>query len=522
VDAQSNTPLDFTSLMDNSLTNSPLPVNAQHSIGSDALTGICNPAPTQPNAVLFWNQVALEAIAADKTAPPKAECNLALLSTTVFDVVNDITRVYQPYSIDKIAPAHTSAAAAVDQAAYDVLVNCYPAQKAAFDTALLTSLGQVADGKSKTNGINFGNAIAEAMIGTRKNDGSATANTPFVPNNPDLNTPGQWQPTAPKYAAPVLPGWGKVTPFIVPSVADYLPPAPPALTSQQYTTDFNQVASLGSATSTTRTADQTQIAQFWSDGAGTYTPPGHWNQIAQTIATKEHLSLLDSAKLFGVLNVAMTDAGISCWNTKYTYDFWRPITAIQKADIDGNPNTTADPNWKPLLATPPFPEYISGHSSFSGSAAAVLTGFFGENYAFSSTSLSLPGVTRNFTSFNQAAQEAGMSRIYGGIHFMFSNTTALEMGKSIGNYALTHFGLLPHQTHKDATQHHESKHHSKHFAPAQPVGVLVTSNLPHSPTAHHSTPARHRYESPKPNRQFRHEQPIQSNGVCRDRILPLW
>jgi PAP2 superfamily len=195
---------------------------------------------------------------------------------------------------------------------------------------------------------------------------------------------------------------------------------------------------MGAADSTARTPDQTEIATFWAYGPGTHTPPGCWNEIATTIAQQEGLSLADTATLLAVLNVAEADAGIAAWNAKYAYDAWRPITAIQNADDIGNRwITTEDPDWQSLLITPPFPEYVSGHSTFSAAAAGVLTSFFGKHYEFSFTAPT--GATREFDSFHDAAEEAGMSRIYGGIHFDFGNEDGLELGEEIADWVLNTF-----------------------------------------------------------------------------------
>ena len=201
---------------------------------------------------------------------------------------------------------------------------------------------------------------------------------------------------------------------------------------------------LGSKTSTTRTADQTTIANFWADGGGTFTPPGHWNRIAADASLNNKQNLIDSARTMALVNIALADAGISCWDAKYLYELWRPIDAIRKADTDGNPATVQDPTWSPLLVTPPFPAYTSGHSTFSAASAQVLTLLFGDNYAFV-TQMDQPTntsqvnydpskrVVRNFSSFTQAAEEASMSRIYGGIHFLFDGTQGLASGYSIGS-----------------------------------------------------------------------------------------
>jgi membrane-associated phospholipid phosphatase len=402
------------------------------------------------DAVITWNQILLNTIATTKTAPPVAARAMAMVETAVFDAVNNIVHKYQNYSITATAPiAANCAATAIEaeaaavEAAYTVLTSLFASQTATFNTARDTSLSTIANGQAKTDGLAFGKSIADKVIASRIDDGSAIK-VPYTPGT----SPGAWQPTATVVvinpdgttttspAPAVLPQWGSVKTFGIPQadVVNNRPTPPPALTSEQYATEFNQVKELGAANSTTRTADQTEIAKFWADGAGTFTPPGHWNQIAQDVARDNFNSLVDNARLFAALNVAQADAAISCWDTKYTYNFWRPITAIRQADTDTNAGTTADTSWTSLLATPNFPSYTSGHSTFSGAGAAILTSLYGDNYKFSTTGPGLPGVTRSFTSFNQAAEEAGMSRIYGGIHFMSDNTTGLAAGKRIGEY----------------------------------------------------------------------------------------
>ena len=202
---------------------------------------------------------------------------------------------------------------------------------------------------------------------------------------------------------------------------------------------LNEVKSLGSFNSTTRTADQLQIARFWADGSGTYTPPGNWNKIAQQVAAATGNSIAENARLFAKLDIALADAAILAWKAKYETDFWRPFTAIHNADLDGNDLTTADDTWQPLLITPNFPEYVSGHSTFSGTAAAVLTAEFGANYSFSATSIGLLGVSRSFASFEAAAAEAGRSRIYGGIHYEFSNQDGQAIGRALAAQVLSTF-----------------------------------------------------------------------------------
>ena len=248
---------------------------------------------------------------------------------------------------------------------------------------------------------------------------------------------------SPANAAPLLPQWGNVTPFAISNAAAYVPSGPPALNSDQWTTAYNEVKTLGAVNSSTRTADQTQIAMFWADGGGTFTPPGHWNAIANQQIIAHKMTLTQSARLLAELNLGLADAAIVAWKTKYAYDTWRPITAIQQVTAAVNPNVTADPNWTPLLTTPNFPEYISGHSTFSATAAQILTSAFGANVAFTTTSPGLTGVKRSFSSFQAAAAEAGISRVYGGIHFEFANQDGLATGKKIGDAIVQAFASKP-------------------------------------------------------------------------------
>jgi hypothetical protein len=241
------------------------------------------------------------------------------------------------------------------------------------------------------------------------------------------------------YDTPLLPQWADLQPFAMAESSQFRPAGPPALESQTWATALAEVQSLGRADSAVRTADQTQIARFWADGPGTYTPPGHWNRVAQEAAQSQGGSLGENARLFAQLNLALADAAIVAWDSKYVDKFWRPVTALREADTDGNELTAADPAWSSFLITPPFPEYVSGHSTFSGAASAVLTSYFGEDFSFSTTSLGLPGVSRSFASFDAAAEEAGRSRIYGGIHYEFSNQDGLAAGRALAEYVVNTF-----------------------------------------------------------------------------------
>lgn len=382
--------------------------------------------------ILTWNQIALKAIASDKTPPPAAARILAMVHTAMYDAVNAIEQKYAKYHFNGTAIAGADAVAAAAEAAAKILLAFYPTQSAYFNAALATSIGSPT--AAAAAGIALGDAVATDLLAWRQTDGASTAVT-YTPST-DI---GDWRPDLPTFTSALLPQWGNVTPFGLATGSQFRPAGVPDLTSAEYTQAFDEAKAYGAKNSTIRTADQTQLALFWADGGGTYTPPGHWNEIAATVASISGKSILDNARVFAVLNIALADAGIAAWDAKYTYNTWRPITAIRQADLDGNVDTTADATWLPLINTPPFPEYVSGHSTFSAAAATVLGRFFGNNFSFNSGSMGLPDVSRSFTGFDAAAAEAGQSRIYGGIHFQFGNQDGLILGQNIGTYVLDRF-----------------------------------------------------------------------------------
>ncbi|NML45874.1 phosphatase PAP2 family protein [Ramlibacter sp. G-1-2-2] len=392
-------------------------------------------AQTGTDAVLTWDDIALRAIQLDVTDPPIATRLLAMESLAVYDTLAAIEGT-PAYMVQLSVSGPVSADAAVAVAAHRILSLQYPAQQAIFDQALVSSLAAVPDGAAKDTGIALGLSVANAIYQLRLNDGF-NVDAVFT-GSTDV---GKWRPVGPMFGTAQDPQWATVTPFAMTSPDELRRGPPPALDTAAYADAVNEIKSLGDANSTTRTADQTQQAQFWADGLGSFTPPGHWNQIASQIAADRGNSLSANARLFAELNVALADSAIACWDTKYTYDSWRPETAIQLADTDGNPDTTADAGWRPLLLTPPHPEYVSGHSTFSAAAASILADTFGDNTSFTTTSATLPGVTRSFTSFTQAAEEAGRSRIYGGIHFEFSNQAGQALGRDVAAVVLQRFAL---------------------------------------------------------------------------------
>jgi PAP2 superfamily len=392
-------------------------------------------AVSRADVVTAWNSAALDSIRADRTTPPQAARALAILHVAIYDAVNGITRTHESYFVTEKAPGGASVVAAASAAGHAVLAELFPTHREAFDALHAASLDAVPDGASERFGVDWGESVAHAILESRSGDGS----TDVVPYTPRTE-PGFWQPTPPANAPALLPQWPGVTPFSMINAQQFRPVAPPALDSDLWARDYNLTKDYGSATSAVRTPEQTASARFWADGAGTVTPPGHWNVIAADVAEQQGTTLEENARLFAVLNIAEADAAIVSWDCKYAFEFWRPVTAIRNGDLDAREDTVKDETWAPLLVTPPFPEYTSGHSTFSSAAAAILAAFFGtDDVAFTTESEDLPGVTRSFPSFSAAAAEAGMSRIYGGIHFLSANQAGLSSGSQLGAFVVANF-----------------------------------------------------------------------------------
>jgi membrane-associated phospholipid phosphatase len=395
-------------------------------------------AAARADVVTEWNAAALDAIRANRMSPPQASRALAIVHVSIYDAVNGIVRSHEPYRVASGVPASASIEAAASAAAHVTLEALFPALSERFDRLHAAILATIPDGPHKRAGIAWGEDVGHVILDSRAND-----NADAIVAVPAGHAPGQWQPTPPAFASYLLPQWGLVTPFAMPASSFARPPGPPALDSARWAEDYNEIKALGAAAGSSRTPEQSVIALFWADGAGTETPPGHWNHIAQSVSASRGTSLADDARLFALLNIALADAGICAWDAKYVYDFWRPVTAIRNGDEDGNPATVADGSWSSFIVTPPFPDYVSGHSAFSGAAATVLAAFFGtDRVSFTAESDALPGVERRFTSFRAAAAEAALSRLYGGIHFRSANEDGLAAGLEVGEWAVTHV-LLP-------------------------------------------------------------------------------
>jgi len=384
------------------------------------------------DVVLEWNAIANQEFKG--LLPPGRQTRmLAMVHGAVFDAVNSVDHNYRPYLVKVGTPRWTSVDAAAAVAAHDVLVALLPTRQAPLDAALTASLASVPDGRAEDAGVTLGHTVAAAMLADRQDDGADDV-VSYTPGT----DPDDWQPTPPGFLPALLPQFATVEPFAIDSPDQFRAAPPPAITSEAFTRAFDEVKAIGAVNSTTRTADQTEIARYWAGPSGTVQPPGHWNRIARTVAASEGNSVAENARLFALLNIGMADANIACWDTKYTYNFVRPVTAIRNAANDGNPATDADTGWTPLLVTPPHPSYGSGHSSVSSAAATVLANFFcDDSIHFSDTAeLSAGGatVTRSFNGFRQAAQEAANSRLYAGIHWSFDNEAGLETGREVGRF----------------------------------------------------------------------------------------
>ncbi len=386
------------------------------------------------DVVTDWNNAALDAIRAGNTNPPIASRSVAILHASIYDAVNGIARTHEPYLVQSAVSTSASREAAASASAHAALVNLFPARTSIFDALHAAILAAIPNGPQKTAGIVWGEFVANQILAARANDGSDAIVPP-----PGGSGPGVWIPTPPAYLPYLLPQWGFVMPFAMSSSSQFRPPGPPSLDSQRYADDYDEVKALGAAVGSTRTEEQTQIALFWADGAGTETPPGHWNSIAQIIAAAQGNTLEENARLFALLNIAMADAAICAWDAKYTFHFWRPVTAIAFAE--------PELNWMSFIVTPPFPDYTSGHSTFSAAAATVLPLFYGtEDLPFTTGSDFLPGVYRSFATCLDAAEEAAASRIYGGIHFRSASEDGLQAGTSIGEWTFDHY-LRPKGNH---------------------------------------------------------------------------
>lgn len=416
-----------------------------------ALTAFCAAVslsgPALANAITDVNR---DLVAAFRTpdlhvTPPPSATHIAFAGIAMFDAVNAATGMaYKPYHYSGGAVSGIQADAAAYAAGYTVLQTLFPTMAPTYQATLqakVDALGLSADVQAAS--VTFGTGVATNYLASRVGDGRSTAQVPYV----NGTLPGEYQKT-PGVGTAILPHWGLVTPFVMTSVNQFSVPAPPAIGSPEWIAAYNEVRLKG-CVDCGQTPGELEISRFWSDIVNTQLPPGHWLSILDTVAADQGLSVLETARVTGLLGVAVADASIKTWNVKYLEGnlAWRPYTAITQCTL-ATCGVAGDPNWDSLWASPPFPGYISGHSTFSAAAATILGDYFGDDTSFCSEADPNSGfattVTRCFTSFSGAAAEAGQSRIFGGIHFGFDNIPGLVVGAEIANFAFANaFTAVP-------------------------------------------------------------------------------
>ena len=394
--------------------------------------------PSRADVLDDWNQALLNSIRTENTHPCVAARALAIVHGSMHDATAAITQTAPFFKKEQVRPG-LPLIPALNSAAFCTATNLYPSRAASFLVLYEKWLDLAPESAEGAEALRLGRSIADAWINWRARDGSS-GTLPYIP----ATEPGAWRRTPPFVRPPEMYNWARVIPFTMVSAAQFRPAGPPKLSSERYAEDFAAIKELGGVRSTARTAEQTETAHFWSDFSYTVTPPGHWNEAAQSIAAVRQMPLQQKVKLFAALNLIMSDAAVACWDSKYVYNFWPPVTAVRAAETDSNPATDADPEWMPLLNTPAFPEYVSGHSAFSGAAAAVLARFNGsDQITFTISSDSLPGKTRTYDSLHACAEEVSQSRLYGGIHFPAALNDGLKLGRQIAEHALANFFASP-------------------------------------------------------------------------------
>ena len=382
------------------------------------------------DAVTDWNVIMQATVAAAPTNAVFQSRWAAIVQLAVFEAVNAVTGDYEPYLGTIAAPDWASPDAAAIAAAHRTLVTLRPGSAAALDALRAMSLAAIPGGPAKEAGIEAGEDAAAAMLLLRANDGWNVV----VPYTPGTN-PGDWQPTPPAFAPAFLPGWGQVTPFGLLEGSQFRASAPPAMFTEKYADDYNEVRLLGRIDSPFRPQDRTDVARFYAATS----PVQAWNSAARQVSFAQGKTLAENARIFALMAMAIGDASIAAYDTKYDYSLWRPLTAIRGGDIDGNPQTAADPSWLPLIPTPAFPSYASAHATLSGAARVVLERIFGvHGHAITLTNPGLPGIVLNYTTFKQICDDIDDARIYGGIHFRFDQEAGALQGRKVGTYILTH------------------------------------------------------------------------------------
>jgi hypothetical protein len=389
------------------------------------------PQGAEADKVTDWNEIgAIAAVTNAGKSPPASIIDLAYMHIAIYDAVNAIDGRFRPFAIaSSNVPQGASEEAATVAAAYNMLLNLLPTQQAYLDAAYADSLATIPDGQSKDDGIAIGQDVALRFIAQRACDGR-NANVVYTPGS----DPGDWQPTPPAYLPALNPWTAQMQPFAILRASQFRVPAPPALDSNQYAKDFNEVKSIGSINSTTRTEEQTEIGKFYAEHTGF-----QYARAFRDFALAQNMNLADNARLFAMIYVSAADALIACWDSKFHYSFWRPVTAIPAADLDGNPKTIADPSWLPLIVTPPHPEYPSAHGSFTAAYAEILRYFFGTKNVTVTLTSTVTGTSRTFDSTNELIKEIIEARIYGGIHYRTACVQGKIIGKKVADWVTAYF-----------------------------------------------------------------------------------
>jgi hypothetical protein len=401
-------------------------------VGVALATNVSIGRAAQQSAVVDWYQIGFTT--ANAVAQPGAPQtrSLAIVAVSINDAVNAVTREFPRYASTLAPPVGASPVAAAIGAAYRSLTQLYPAQAAPLASSFLQSVAKYQISGSDP-GLVFGASVADDILAMRSTDGFAQAQFPYTA--PNAGAPGVWQPTPPGFLPAALPGLGAVRPWVLNSGAQFRPDEGPDLTSRRYAEDFNEIKDIGALTSTTRTAEQTNIAKFWLT-----TPNAIWGSVLGQVAIGLELDESETARDFALMSMAGSDAAIACWDTKYTFNFWRPIDAIRRAAEDDNPATAPDFGWLPLATTPNFPEFTSGHTTVSSAMATVLRLLFDDDPGVPLTVMSAtnPGFVRHWDSFSQGVKEVTDARVYAGIHFRHSDEVGVKMGEQVGRFVFHH------------------------------------------------------------------------------------
>ena len=401
-----------------------------------ALVALPARAIAQQNAAQEWNDVARQLIVIGAYSPVQQTRLMAIAHVAMHDAVNSITRKFEIYGSPQAAADGLSADAAAIGAAHRALLSTV-----GDSTLLSTRFGQSLAARGLTAqdaSVRYGESIADAIVAARQQDGASTAAFAYVP--PGAGELGVWTPLPGQTS--LLPGWGSVMPFVLRHAAQFRPDAPPALDSERYARDYNEIVAIGAQASATRTAEQGQIAQFWRAS-----PTALWNPILRRALTVRGDDLSSTARVMALFYLAAADASIACWESKYVYNFWRPQAAIARGADDGNDATVGDPAWRPYIDTPPHPDYVSGHTANSGAMAFVLREIFGDapGYVIEARSTTAT-LVRNWQTFSEGVDEVIDARVYSGIHFRTADEVGARLGRQVAKFVLTH-ALKPGKGH---------------------------------------------------------------------------